>query len=298
MENIHASSVGIIKKDIYIITNDINRKVYVGQTKNIEERFKAHCKPASAKENSLIDKAIQKYGKEHFTVKILESQVENYDEREKYWIKYYNSQTPFGYNILEGGNKPPTYCGDDHPNVKISDTDVIKLKNDLKNTQISLNELALKYNISKRQVLRINQGISRSKINEQYPIRTNPNINGKLTEEQVDEIIELLKYTYRFNGDIAKEYGVQVHTISDINSGKSHYRPNIQYPIRNWKSCGKIVFTYEQVTDIIDLLLYTTESISSIAKRYNVSREQISYINRGTSKKYYREGYTYPLRSF
>ena len=298
MEDIHASSVGIIKKDIYIITNDINRKVYIGQAKNTEERFKAHCKPASAKNNSLIDKAIQKYGKEHFTVKILESQIEDYDEREKYWIKYYNSQRPFGYNILEGGDKPPIYYGDDHPSVKISDADVIKLKNDLKNTQIPLNELALKYNISKRQVLRINQGVSRSKIDEQYPIRTNPHINGKLTEEQVDEIIELLKYTYRFNGDIAKEYGVQVHAISDINSGKSHHRPNIQYPIRNWKSCGVMPVTYEQVTEIIDLLLYSNESMNSIAAKYGVSPGVVGTINRGTSKKYYREGYSYPLRQF
>jgi len=42
----------------------------------------------------------------------------------------------------------------------------------------------------------------------------------------------------------------------------------------------------------------TKESIQSISKRYNVDRRAIENINRGTSKKYYREGLSYPLRNF
>lgn len=295
--NTQASPVGIVKKDIYIIKNDINTKVYIGQALDSKKRFESHCKKSN-KDNSLIDKAIQKYGKEHFWFEILESQIENYNEREKYWIKYYNSKKPFGYNILDGGEEPPHYFGDNHPSTKISDKDVLLLKKDLAETQISLSKLAEKYNISKKQVLRINQGLSRASLNEQYPIRKNPNINGKLTEEDVDNIIELLKYTYRFTGDIAKEYGVENHAISRINNGETHHRNNIQYPIRNWKSCGVILFTYEQVTEIIDALLNTNESINSIAKRYNVNFSAIAGINRGTSKKYIREGLSYPLRKF
>lgn len=296
MNNSYVSPVGIIRKDIYIIKNDINTKVYIGQSLDAKERFKSHCKKNY--DNSLIDKAIQKYGKEHFWFEILESQIENYNEREKYWIKYYNSLKPFGYNILTGGEEPPTYYGNEHPNIKISDDDVLKLKVDLAETDISLSQLAKKYNISKRQVLRINQGISRAALDEKYPIRKNPNINGKLTEQDVDNIIDLLKYTYRFNGDIAREYGVEVHTISKINDGTAHHRDNIQYPIRNWKSSGIILFTYEQVTEIINALSNTKESIQSLAKKYNVDRRAIEGINRGTSKKYFREGLSYPLRKF
>ena len=296
MNNSYVSPVGIIRKDIYIIKNNINTKVYIGQSLNAKERFKSHCK--KNRDNSLIDKAIQKYGKEHFWFEILESQIENYNEREKYWIKYYNSLKPFGYNILTGGEEPPVYYGDEHPNVKITDEDVLKLKLDLAKTNISLSQLAEKYNISKRQVLRINQGISRATLNEKYPIRKKPNINGKLTEQDVDDIIDLLKYTYRFNGDIAREYGVEVHAISKINNGTAHHRDNIQYPIRNWKSSGVILFTYEQVTEIINALSNTKESIQSLAKKYNVDRRAIEGINRGTSKKYFREGLSYPLRKF
>lgn len=244
MENsIQANPVGKISKCIYIIKNDINDKVYIGQSIDPKERFRSHCKKSS--DNCLIDKAIQKYGKEHFWYEIIEDFTLEYNEKEKYWISFYNSITPNGYNILEGGQEPPLYKGDDHPNVKLSDENLVFLKEDLKNTQIPLSQLAKKYNISKRQVMRINSGISRTDINENYPLRKTPNINGKLTEEDVDAIIELLKYTYRFKGDIAREFGVGPTQIDRINCGESHYREDEEYPIRDWKSSGIILFTYE-----------------------------------------------------
>lgn len=294
--NMHANPVGMIKKDIYIIKNDVNHKVYIGQAIDADDRFKGHCKPSQNK--CLIDKAINKYGKKHFWFEILEKQILNYNERESYWIAYYNSKMPNGYNMTDGGEEPPIMKGNNHPNVKISDEDVIKLKNDLKNTDIPLSKLAKKYKISKRQVLRINQGISRSNLNEKYPIREKPNLNGKLTEEDVDEIIDLLKYTYFFNGEIARRFNVDVHTINNINQGIRHKRDNIEYPIRKWKSCGVTLFTYEQVTDIINLLQNSKESINSIAKRYKVSPNSIKQINNGSSKKYKRDNLQYPIRKY
>lgn len=286
--------MGIIKKDIYVIKNDINKKLYIGQSLNAEQRFKSHCK--RNRDNSLIDKAIQKYGKEHFWYEILEAQTENYNEQEKYWISHLNSLRPSGYNILSGGDEPPRFIGDANKSTKISDKNVLLLKEDLKNTTISLNNLACKYNVSKRQVLRINQGISRAKLNEEYPIRKNPNSSNKLSQEDVKLIIELLKFSYRLNGEIARQFGVEVHLISDINTGKSYFQQDVQYPIRKWKSCGKVSFTYEQVTEINSLLKNTNLSFREIARQYNVTHNQISAICYGTTKKYLREDLTYPLR--
>lgn len=295
MKNIHANPVGKISKDIYIIKNNINDKVYIGQSIDAENRFKSHCKKSS---ESLLKNAIQEYGKQNFWYEILEENVENPDDREKYWIKYYNSITPNGYNIQEGGSEPPHYCGDEHSNTRISDKDVELLKKDLAETTISLSELGDKYGISKKQVLRINQGISREKIGESYPIRKIPNLNGKLSDEDVDMIIELLKTTYRFVGDIARQFNVGVGAIDKINKGVFHRRENEIYPIRNWKSSGVIVFTYEQVTEIINLLQNTNISINSIAKKYNVNFNSVAIINQGTSKKYRRDNLQYPLRPY
>ena len=54
----------------------------------------------------MIDKAIQKYGAHNFWYEILESQIEDYNEKEVYWIKKYNSVKPNGYNIQTGGEEP------------------------------------------------------------------------------------------------------------------------------------------------------------------------------------------------
>lgn len=294
MSNIYANPVGNIKKDIYIIKNDINNKVYIGQSINSEQRFKSHCK--GVYENSLIDQAIAKYGKQHFWYEILEYQITDFNEKEKYWIKKYNSLKPNGYNIMAGGECPPIYRGDNHPSAELSDFDVIKLKNDLKNTNISYSNLAIKYGISKRQVFRINHGVSRNRLDEKYPIRKNPNSSRKLSENDIDLIIDLLKYSYQFNGQIARQFDVGVHTIDQINSGKSYFRKNEKYPIRKWKSSGSVKFTYEQVTEIIDLLKNTNMSFRAIAKKYGVEHSQISMICYGTSKKYKRETEKYPLR--
>lgn len=50
------------------------------------------------KDRSLISLAIQEYGVENFTLEILESDIEDYDEREHYWIEKLNALAPNGYN--------------------------------------------------------------------------------------------------------------------------------------------------------------------------------------------------------
>ena len=294
MSNKYASPVGIIKKDIYVIKNDINNKLYVGQSLNAKERFMSHCK--GDYNNSLIDKAIQKYGKKHFWFEIIESQIENYNEREVFWIKELNAMKPNGYNIMPGGEEPPRLVGENSPSAKIADETVAMLKRDLAETNIPLNSLAEKYGISKRQVDRINRGISRAFLNETYPIRKIPNSSNKLTDEDIDEIVELLEYTYQLNGQIARQFGVEVHLISDINQGIAYRRDDVEYPIRNWKSCGHNFFTYEEVTEIIKLLKETNLSFREIARMYNVEHGQVSAICYGTSKKYLRKNEKYPIR--
>lgn len=82
---------------VYIITNDINDKVYIGQTtKSIYERFNEHCICGCSE----IGKSIQKFGKEHFNVSLLDDTATNLDElaeKEDFYIQKYNS-IESGYN--------------------------------------------------------------------------------------------------------------------------------------------------------------------------------------------------------
>ena len=91
---------------IYKITNTINGKFYIGQTiQNVKERFYQQCatKCSKAVSNMAIHRAIKKYGKSNFTVEVIEEiDSANLNDRERYWIKYYNSYNN-GYNSTKGG---------------------------------------------------------------------------------------------------------------------------------------------------------------------------------------------------
>lgn len=86
---------------IYLITNTINDKKYVGQTvQTLKQRFARHSWKCN-NGRSAIASAIQKYGKDEFTIELIEectSQTE-LNIRELYWIEYYNTLSPNGYNL-------------------------------------------------------------------------------------------------------------------------------------------------------------------------------------------------------
>lgn len=90
---------------IYIIKNDINDKIYIGQTsRTVEIRWKEHVRQTT----DIIYKAIQKYGIEHFWFESIEECDDALlDEREQYWIKQYNSFET-GYNQTIGGQNGTT----------------------------------------------------------------------------------------------------------------------------------------------------------------------------------------------
>lgn len=103
---------------IYKITNLINGKEYVGQSINIERRIKDHFLKAlninDCSYNTAIHQAIRKYGAENFDWKIVEEcSVDDIDDKERYYIQYFNTLAPNGYNILPGGQKHraiPVFC--------------------------------------------------------------------------------------------------------------------------------------------------------------------------------------------
>lgn len=102
-----------MKGKIYKITNKINGKIYVGQTtKTLTERFQKHCWGTTAKDiyhfNMAIKEAIRKYGKENFIIELIEEvEQDKLDEREVYWISYYDSYNK-GYNCTLGGQNGAT----------------------------------------------------------------------------------------------------------------------------------------------------------------------------------------------
>lgn len=93
---------------IYKVTNNINGKMYIGQTsRTIEIRWKEHLYDAFSKHNSKsaspLHQAILKYGENVFIIEQIEKCNNiDLDDRERYWIEYYNTYQN-GYNADFGG---------------------------------------------------------------------------------------------------------------------------------------------------------------------------------------------------
>lgn len=93
---------------IYKICNNINNKIYIGQTKvDVEFRWKEHLRHCKYG-NLLLYKAMRKYGSENFSIETIDiCNINDIDEKEIYYINFYDSTNRSkGYNISLGGKTP------------------------------------------------------------------------------------------------------------------------------------------------------------------------------------------------
>lgn len=217
-------------KSIYIIKNNINNKVYIGQAINPHRRFIQHlCNGNKLLDRYPIHLAISKYGKENFYYEILEKDIENYDEREKYWIQYYDSISPNGYNILPGGEKNPILYGKDNPKNTLTEYQIQNIIEELLYTNNSQRKIAQDNNTTERIINSITSGEAHRQNNLKYPLR----IKGcHFSRKTLYEILWLLQNTKAFLQSIADFYNLTKGTIAQINSGKIHNNSLLKYPLR------------------------------------------------------------------
>jgi len=91
---------------IYQAMNMITGMSYIGQTtRSLKERKSAHLKRAISS-NLKFYNAIKKYGEDKFSWTILKQckTREELNFQEEFYINYYNTMTPNGYNLTKGGN--------------------------------------------------------------------------------------------------------------------------------------------------------------------------------------------------
>lgn len=97
---------------IYKYTSKTTKKSYIGKT--IEDRFEirqAEHRSCSKDTDSHFYRAKQKYGYEDFELEVVERNIplEKLDEREVFWIEFYNTFED-GYNATKGGDGGNTYA--------------------------------------------------------------------------------------------------------------------------------------------------------------------------------------------
>lgn len=165
---------------IYCFENKINNKRYIGQSVKIKTRIKQHIDCSNNKNyagyNSKFYRALRKYGVENFNITIIETCKESeLDDREIYWIEYYDSYKS-GYNSNRGGDRV-TERNEEHPMAKLTNEDVLKIKDMLLNNLTkSFRKIAKEFGVSQSEISNINDGSKWNEIGDYtYPIRTNTN---------------------------------------------------------------------------------------------------------------------------
>ena len=92
---------------IYKITNKVNGKCYIGQSRNIQRRFNAHKNSFNKNKIwSYLYNAMNSYGIENFSFEVIkECDIEDLNKWEKYFIKKFKSnKSKYGYNMTDGGD--------------------------------------------------------------------------------------------------------------------------------------------------------------------------------------------------
>lgn len=183
---------------IYKFTNRFNHKVYIGKANNLEERYKSHKRNYDNKNlqdyNTKFYRALRKYGFENFDYEILESSSswteDMLNQKEiEYIAEYRAREDEFGYNIQKGGLETAV------PR-KLTDAQVIIIKNKLANTTTSMTLLAKENGVSESEISMINSGkIWATTGITSYPIRKETfnnkggaNPKAKLTDKEVVQI--------------------------------------------------------------------------------------------------------------
>lgn len=216
---------------IYCIENMANGKKYIGQTKRtFRDRKNQHIYhlKRNTHQNQHLQNAWNKYGEVNFRIDIIEKcNISSLDEREVFWINFYNSME-LGYNKEAGGNlnkiisnqtrekHSKAQTGEGNSMTKLTNDAVIKIKQELiKGT--AMKEISLKHKVSYEVIKSIRQCRSFCDIGNEYNesllklIKPRSIIGADIVKE-----IKSMKQKGISNEKIANELNISQWTISKI----------------------------------------------------------------------------------
>lgn len=105
---------------IYLITNTVNNKIYVGQ----HQYNKKHLDKSYHGSGSILKKAQDKYGLDKFKTIILDwaESIDDLNTKEEHWISYFDSfNSRYGYNMTAGGGGTKGFIASEDTKRKLSE---------------------------------------------------------------------------------------------------------------------------------------------------------------------------------
>jgi group I intron endonuclease len=113
----------IYKCVIYKITSPSN-KIYIGQSKNVNKRFKQYQK-MNCKTQKVLLNSLNKYGADNHIFEVIEEcAFEDLNIRERYWQEYYNSLAPNGLNSMLTESKDSPRVVSKSTSIKLSESKI------------------------------------------------------------------------------------------------------------------------------------------------------------------------------
>ena len=229
----------MIKCGIYKITNQVNGKVYIGQSVNIFKRWKDH-KQKPFQENSEeynypLYQAIREEGLENFTFEILEEcSPEDLNQKEIGYISLYESYPPDkgkGYNQTKGGD-----------NFIAGKLDSFQL--DIKQLILdgeSFKNISQIYQITLQSIYDINCGKSYFDPDLNYPLK-NLQHSGRFTLNRPKNFCPMCGKEIEFGSKTCAQCRPKKQ-ITSVTKKKRHYRKRDKLQIQTQKCplCGKEV---------------------------------------------------------
>ena len=123
--------------------------------------------------------------------------------------------------------------GIENHNSKFDEAILNKIFSLLKENNLTMKAIANEFNVAESTIHNINNGTTYIRENETYPLRKSKTGSKKLSESQVQLIIEQLrKESKKSMCKIAEDFNVSAKTISAINCGTIYKQKNENYPIR------------------------------------------------------------------
>lgn len=161
---------------IYKYENKLNGHIYIGQSGCIENRYQQHL-TESKSERAVkgIDAAIKKYGIKNFIFEVIEEcSLEELDEKEIFWINFYDSYNN-GYNLTPGGR---SLKGEDHPRAILTEKEVWDIREQYKKG-VKRKEVFIPY---------LKQGITERCLLKVWNGETWPLVHNDVYTEEIKEI--------------------------------------------------------------------------------------------------------------
>jgi group I intron endonuclease len=174
----------VTKYTIYIVTNLVNAKQYVGITADMEKRWKEHQTDA----NRVLFNAIQKHGIENFHISHIASafDYESACDIERLLIKDRNTKAPSGYNLTDGGEGAFGYKHTEETKKRVSEALKGVKKSEETRKKMSLARLGIKYSEETKQ-----------KISAAKKGKPSNRLGAKCTDEQRLRMSEGQKARYK-----------------------------------------------------------------------------------------------------